>query len=280
MNIVEVYGKYNSQLIILISGLSGTGKSKISKNIASKFNLTIMNMENYCKKENDIIVELYNGLKITDWDHVDAYDWDKFNKDIIELNNKKTTNGIIVCGKMFVTDKLKFKPNFHIHINISKKKLVDYRHEFMEKHPEKYPDSDKILNTPNELLIINKIEFPHYIEYMKLSKIDKFVDGNTLNEQQLYEEINNYLIDEIDKFITTNGSQIVEFMNSHSRRGDNDKKDSRNNNDKKYNKNKKDKKHKKKKSEYDDDDSSSSSSSSSSSNSDSSDSSDDIDSDE
>ena len=39
MNITEVYNKFNNQLIILISGLSGSGKTSLAHKIEKDFKL-------------------------------------------------------------------------------------------------------------------------------------------------------------------------------------------------------------------------------------------------
>jgi len=57
MNIIEAFIKFNKQLIIIISGLSGTNKTKIAQWMAKDFNLKYINIEKYIDetkiKEND-----------------------------------------------------------------------------------------------------------------------------------------------------------------------------------------------------------------------------------
>ena len=52
MNIVEKYAEINGGILILISGLSGTGKTKLAKNIARDFKIDIINENKYCDKNN------------------------------------------------------------------------------------------------------------------------------------------------------------------------------------------------------------------------------------
>ena len=49
MNIIDAYKKFNKQLIILISGMSGSGKSKLAKNIAEDFNLEVIKQNDFYK---------------------------------------------------------------------------------------------------------------------------------------------------------------------------------------------------------------------------------------
>ena len=44
MNILEAYIKYNGQLIIFISGLTGCGKTKLAKKLAFDYKCKILNL--------------------------------------------------------------------------------------------------------------------------------------------------------------------------------------------------------------------------------------------
>lgn len=213
MNIVEVYNKYKEQLIIIVSGLSGSGKRKIAENISKDFKMKMYDMEDYCisKEKNTNIVKLSNGVKITDWDDINSYDWDKFNTNI---NEDKKQNMIVICGPYFPQTKLKFEADFHLHVKISKKNLVDKRHEILVKIAEKDDtcDAKKILDTDSEYLIIDKITYPHYIEYLKDSKIDKYLNANEMTNEQICDNAFSYLIHMIQKFVTENKKDIDEKL--------------------------------------------------------------------
>lgn len=208
MNIVEAYTKYNKQLIILVSGLSGSGRTKLANSIEKDFKLTKISMDNHCVQKNNIVVKLSDGVTVTDWDHIDAYDWLSINNDI--NTNKK--NGCVVVGPYFPTDKIDFTPNFHLHVKITKQKLFEKRHEFIKNNPSKCPDILAILNTPTENLLINQVVYPHYIEYMKKSKVDKYLNANELSEQQIYDNAYDYLINVISKFINDSKKEIDEML--------------------------------------------------------------------
>ena len=51
MNIVEEYTLQNKQLIILISGLSGTNKSALAKEIQRDLKIKLENLDDYCDKK-------------------------------------------------------------------------------------------------------------------------------------------------------------------------------------------------------------------------------------
>src|SRR3989344_2296183 len=138
MNIVQVYNKFQKQLVILISGLSGSGKTKLARRIESGYAdndvpIKYIDLEAYCKKENDKKIELPNNMTVTDWEHIDVYDWEQFNKDVNEVKE----NGVVISGIAFPKNKLDFQPDFHIHVRISKRMLVEKRKEFLERHKDK-----------------------------------------------------------------------------------------------------------------------------------------------
>lgn len=212
MNIVEVYNKYNKQLIILVSGLSGSGKTKLADNLKNLMHIKLVNAERYYKKENTNVVTLTNGMKVTDWDHIDTYDWKTINEEV----NKMKSEGVILCGAYLPTNKLDFKPDFHLHIKISKQKLIEKRHEFMKTHPDKYDGFDKILDTPTEQLMINQITYPHYLDYLKESKIDKWLNANELSDDEIYDQAFNYLMYAINEYIKLNSNEINMFLKGTS----------------------------------------------------------------
>jgi hypothetical protein len=197
MNIVEAYIKFNGQLIILISGLSGCGKLALAKNISRDFKIKLLDQHNYYKKDYNVVTSLPDGTKIINWYTDDAIDWEKFNGDI--NNNKK--DGVVVIGMSFPIDKLKFDPDYHVHLNINKQLCLEKRKEFLEKHKEEYADEYKIINTPTEKLIMNQFIFPYDIESNKNSKINKFVNINNLSDDQVYDIVYDLLKDFIQKYL-------------------------------------------------------------------------------
>lgn len=196
MNIAEAYIKFKGQLIILVSGLSGSGKTELARDIERDFKLKMVNLDNYHKKEYNKTVDI-GDVKVVDWDSVESYDWDEFNKTI----NDNKANGIIAVGSMFIPELLKFNPDGHIHVKIAKKTLLDKRHAYIESHREKAPTLYELKNTDTEMQIFNKITFPHYFEYREKSKINIFLNANEKSVDQMYDEAFDYLIDIIQKYL-------------------------------------------------------------------------------
>lgn len=218
MNIVEAFIKFNEKLIIIISGLSGSGKSQIASNIERDFKIKKIDIETMCVESFDTVVELPNGIKVKDWDHIDAYDWDKINKEIED--SQKT--GVVVCGPNFPEDKITFNPNFHIHIKISKQLLIEKRHDFIKNNPDKCAELIQYLDTPTETLIINHVTYPHYLEYSQKSKIDKYINSKDITIDQIYDQTTDYLFYKIQEYLNQHdksmpvpkeGSSFIEGTN-------------------------------------------------------------------
>lgn len=193
VNIVEQYINKNKQLIILISGFSGSGKTLLAKNIERDFKLKFINLNNFYKKDYKEIVELREDVKVIDWDNPDAIDWDKFNKKINDIKD----NGVIVSGFCFPDDKLDFKPDYHIYLKISKEKLIKNRHDYLEENKDN--PLNEIKDTDIELLILNKLTYKHYLEVKDKSTYTFNTDTTNQSPDETYDEIFNYLIKQIDK---------------------------------------------------------------------------------
>jgi uridine kinase len=232
MNLAEKYIEINKGLIILISGLSGSNRAALAKEISSNcpgrecygslgssrtilageierdFKLKMISLEDYCEKENVKVFEVNSELKIHDWEHIDVYNWDKFNKDV---NNAKE-KGVVVYGDYFPTFKLDFKPNFHIHVKLSKDNLIEKRKEYIDKNPEKCSELLEIIKNNQFDLIINKVTYPYYIEYRDKSNIDKYVNADKNTSDEIYDQVFDYIIFTMRKFLN-------EWQAEHPRAG-------------------------------------------------------------
>lgn len=70
MNIVEAFIKFNGELIIIISGLSGSNKTKLSDEISRDFKIKKIDIEMFCISENKNKISLDNGISVIDWDNI------------------------------------------------------------------------------------------------------------------------------------------------------------------------------------------------------------------
>jgi cytidylate kinase len=191
--IVEAYVEKKDGLIILISGMSGSGKTKLGKEIANLFKLEFLNSAKFCKKDydNKVTFKIPNSDKnfeLINMDSDDIIDWDKFNE---EVSDKKK-NGIIISGVSFPKDKINFTPDFHVHIKLNKQNLIKKRQQFIEDHEEDCKNFDTIKNSFIELYVINHYTYPYYLNITQNSVINKFINANELIElsnNEYYEKI-------------------------------------------------------------------------------------------
>lgn len=226
MNISEEYIMVNKGLIILISGLSGTNKSLLAKEIEKDFKLKLIDINEYCINENNVpIVEIF-GLKIKDWDDVNTYNWTKINEDV----SKYKVNGCVVVGDMFPKSKFKQDKYFHIHLTISKEKLVEKRKIIIQKN-EKGKCNDLKQFTNNLLGFINKITYPHYIKYREDSKIDFWIksDENTIEEMynKTFDFIQDRMIKSLDEYYSIHDREqtFIKFKKSNENKSNEIKSD-------------------------------------------------------
>lgn len=194
MNIVEAYIKFHNQMLIFISGLTGSGKTELAKNISRDFKFKYINQFDYYKKDHSEEVELENGEKIVNWCIDSSIDWDKLNADIEKMKGE----GLVVIG-IALHDKITHNPDYHIHLNISKKNYITNRKEFLEKNKNKYPEDYKLLGTKTDILKFTKLIYPYYEESTRRSTINKFLNANNLNSDEIYNSAFDLIIDKIQR---------------------------------------------------------------------------------
>lgn len=210
MNVVEAYIKFRGQLIILMSGITGCKKTKFAKMLAKEFSIKFVDQMNYYTKDYNEMTELPDGTKTINWYSDNAIDWDKLNNDI----NKYKVAGVVITGFSFPTDHLKFDPDFHIHIKLLKKTCIERRRKFLSKYKEKYPDEYSVINTEKELLYMNKLIYPNYLESLKKSKIDKFISMDELTDEKGFDEVFDDIVEYIQDWHNKNNRQRNPEINS------------------------------------------------------------------
>lgn len=204
MNIVEAFVKIKGHLIVLISGLSGSGKTRLGQNISKLFNMKLINEKDYLKKNYGELATLPNNVKIINWDSDDIYDWEKLNEDILR-NSKK---GVIVTGSAFPANKLEFTADFHIHIKLSKQNILKRRLQHSEKHKKEH-------DIAIQQIIFNNLTYPYYIDAVSRSNINKFINSNdymisceeageNCYDDKIYDSAFDYLMDQIGRNIYNN----------------------------------------------------------------------------
>jgi len=190
MNIIQAYLKKYNKCIIAISGLCGSGKSNIAKQLAldlerNKVPFKLINLEEYRYNEKEIKATISEGNVVNDTENLGMYDWGKFNNDIEQFMG----NGVIIYGEMLPESKLKIQPDIHLHVKQVKQNLLANRKKYVEKHNQTF-DEEK------ELQIMNKIIYPRYMKYLEeeSKKINKFLNANKKNEEELINEAFGYIM--------------------------------------------------------------------------------------
>jgi hypothetical protein len=211
MNIVQAYTKFNNGLVILMAGFSGTGKTEYSRFLSELFGFKLVDLtefylelKEYDKEQNYETTK--DGVKILKWDNIyESVNWDKFNT-FVESNKK---DGLVIYGFGFPTKLLKFVPDFHILVKISKQKLLENRAKFIENHT---PDEKEIpKKIEEERLVLNTVTYPLYLKISEDSKFTKVINTNEMTEDQVKEELFGYLMAIINKWLTnrnSDGSQM------------------------------------------------------------------------
>jgi hypothetical protein len=208
LTVIDAYIRERGQLIILISGLSATNKTKIARTMKIDFNIKMINEDKYYKKdyseETELILRdnegtITDSMKIINYDNDESIDWDALNKDV--ESNKKF--GLVVCGMAFPTDKLTFVPDLHIHIKISKQNCLERRREFILEHKddEKLKKEYDIVKRNLDTYKMNKITYPYYMDMINRSTISRFINGNDLDYNKLYDISFETVIEFVKKYL-------------------------------------------------------------------------------
>jgi hypothetical protein len=179
MNIDKKYIEQNGQLLIFVTGLSGSQQNFFASELGKNFDLNVIQLKNYQNKENkDNII-----------------DFNKLNEDIDE--KKKT--GLIVSGFPVSISKLNHKIDIYITLSINKTKYVEYK-KLQNKNNN---NNDRSISRLEEDIInhyYKTIEI--YTTIMEPIKVDKFINLNKYeNNEEIYSEIFNTIVNIINKNI-------------------------------------------------------------------------------
>jgi hypothetical protein len=201
MNIVQAYTKFNNGCVVLVSGFSGSNKTKYSRFIANLFGFKLADLASFHiplnEYDNDKNYEtLKDGTKILKWDNIyESIDWNKFNAYV----NSHKKDGLVVYGFGFPSKLLSFNPDFHILIKINAQNLSENRAKFIESHTS--DEGDIIKKIEQDKLISEIVTRPLFKKISEESKFDKVINTNELNEEEIKQELFNYLIAIINKWL-------------------------------------------------------------------------------
>jgi uridine kinase len=198
MNIIDAYKNKFGNFIVLISGLSGTGKTKVAKTLATELNLKFINLSNYYDVDKLKEIELPNNIKVKNWFSTDIINWNKLNEDINAMKE-----GVIVTGIGFPEEKINEKQLIHIHIKIPKEDLLKKRADFKKEH--KTEDIDK----ETEKIIMEKYTYPFYEKITKEGRINKFINIKEMSEEKILDDVFNILMKIVQDKLYKESKDIV-----------------------------------------------------------------------
>lgn len=186
-NIVEAYIEFYGQLVIVISGISGSGRAKLAANISEDFQIKMVNVTEYYKKDYDTVVKLPNGTSVVNYDDDNAIDWDKFNEYINSVKNK----GIAIVCTVLPTSKIAFEVDYHVSLKISKQIAKDRITKYIQENP------DKKMDLETEILRLNMLKYSYYFDGMDRMNVNRYVNASTINDSQIYDTVFDSIINMI-----------------------------------------------------------------------------------
>ena len=199
INIVEAYIKFKGQLVILISGISGTGKKELANHLSRVLKIGYINTLKFYKKDYNTKIKLPSGEEVINWDSDDAVDWKELHKEIDSQKSK----GVVVSGEAFQKKNMTVPIDFHLHIKKKKQDIIQHRKDFLEKHknePE-FQKEYKFMQDSSWIWKFNQITYPYYLKSVENSVINKFLNSSEMTNDKIYDEAFDYLMNSISKYL-------------------------------------------------------------------------------
>ena len=157
------YKAHHGQLLIVISGLSGAGKSYWADRLARLLRLEYIEQDHfYISPHKMPMVTCSNGHQMRNWDCLEALDFQKQNATI----DKHLSKGIILSGFACRANTFRHRVDVHIHLRISPKTC-------QERRLEQGKDDPKFSK-----IIVDEFVYPFYLETFKSSTIDAIIDAD------------------------------------------------------------------------------------------------------
>jgi len=191
MNIIEAYIKFKGRLIIIISGLDGSGKKKLATELSLLLNIPVLSQKSFLKPLDEIGKIKLDNYEIYNYYTDTAYDWTS----LINAINKSKSTGVIVYGLSF-PKQIITNYDFHVLIKITKQVCLQKRIEHFKKHSSIDPETIE----KEEKLKVQRLIYPYYLKSQSNSNVTKLISGKQ-SFDDMYDELWDYLKSAIEKFL-------------------------------------------------------------------------------
>ena len=65
---------------------------------------------------------------------------------------------------------------------------IDRRREYLKEHPDKYLSEQKLVENGSDEVKMREITYPYYKKTVERSSINKFINGNKMNTDEIYDK--------------------------------------------------------------------------------------------
>ena len=178
-------------MFLVISGISGSGKSTIGLQLAKSLNLTYVDLDSFYLPQKPYVTLSINA-KVKNWDTLEALDIEAIKLTIRE----KAPNGLLSVGFTLRDDLFnEFKPYCHIHLSTGQTKdQIIERCIASRQQSKTFSTSSALLLNNNALLLSNsalvdkytveEVIYPFYVETVTKSTINHIVEVFDHNGQR------------------------------------------------------------------------------------------------
>lgn len=163
-------------MFLVISGISGSGKSTIGQKLAESLNLTYLDLDSFYLPQKPVVT-LSNGSQVKNWDTLEALDIETFKMTVRE----KVPQGLILVGFAITDEILEIKPNLHIHLSTGRNKEDIIKRCIASRRQSKGFKDDDFEPLRNgkiriDEIMVREIVYPFYLDTVSKSTIDYTVE--------------------------------------------------------------------------------------------------------
>lgn len=169
-----------TNMLYLISGLSGTGKTTLGRYAANLLGAQFIDQDTFYRKEKPLVV-LSNGIRTRNWDCIEAIDWEKMETEVL---NALEQSYVVLVGFALREENLSrlssWKTKEHIELIYGDQELARCKAARA---------TAKTIDPLKDHHIVEELVFPFYLETRTKSKYDRTVCVYHGDERKSIEEL-------------------------------------------------------------------------------------------